>query len=298
MHLIFSLALNLELLDLCLASSGILNFISSFSKSLDTYFDSIKFRNEAQIFFPMVISTEKLPEGVVFVAKRNMKDRFFLASKENGFGDWNCCNVLVDTGISSHLLPLFEGDLEKLIDKFSPDLHKWAIGRSNGVAATSLTLQVSHKAELFKVNLCKDMKDVAASEDFSVEYLRFHLCFEDARELCDPSKKAHVLYQCMPAKYQIMLQEFVTGAIPSRRRTHGLLGQSFLSDPLITTAQQRGIQVGLVTQLHRSLDLFSIQDFEKFIVSTPDNFDDLEDDDHIGDDITTNFRNTGDVLIG
>ncbi len=38
---------------------------------------------------------EKLPEGVVFVAKRNMKDRFFLASKKNYFGGWCVHNVLV-----------------------------------------------------------------------------------------------------------------------------------------------------------------------------------------------------------
>jgi hypothetical protein len=117
----------------------------------------------------------KLPDGIAFIAKRNMKDRFFVASQENFFGGWKVKTVLIDTGCSSHMLPILEGDLLKLINMFSYETHGWLVAKSTGVTTTSLTLQIYNRAQKIKVCLCNDMKTDLTSGTVKFEYLRFHL---------------------------------------------------------------------------------------------------------------------------
>ena len=78
------------------------------------------------------------PEGIIFVAKRNRKGRFFLASKFNSFGGWNVEAVLVDSGCNSMLLPILVGQLDQLLEVFPVETHVWTVSTSNGVIGRGL----------------------------------------------------------------------------------------------------------------------------------------------------------------
>jgi hypothetical protein len=105
--------------------------------------------------------------------------------------------------------------------------------------------------------------------------------------LQDPNNASYQIFKSLSKNQQKCVKEFTNLGISSKRRTHALVGQSLLVSAHLTTIQQRHLLVVLVTKFYEKLDLFSIQDFQKFIVSTPENFDDLEDDDHNGDDFTS-----------
>jgi hypothetical protein len=196
------------------------------------------------------------------------------------------------------MLPILEGDLLKLINMFPYETHGWLVGKSTGVTTTSLTLQIYNRAQKIKVCLCNDMKANLTSGTVKFEYLRFHLCLQDAKDICDETKPCHKVYEWLLEEYIYLVREAINAAIPCRWRTHALLGQSILSKSKLTTVQQRIFQVCYVTAFFPQLDLLKVQEFSDYVVSTPNNFDDLEDDDNIGADKTSHFRDFGEVRIG
>ncbi len=64
------------------------------------------------------------------------------------------------------------------------------------------------------------------------------------------------------------------------------------------TMQLSSLMVAVLVEPFNEKKWTSVLDFGDMVVSTPDNFNDLEDDDHIGDDFTTRYSESGDVLIG
>jgi hypothetical protein len=83
-------------------------------------------------------SDTNTPKGVVLIAKKNKKNRFFLASRENFFG---VNTVLIDSSCDTHLLPLNTGEIEKLYTFFNPKSYRWSIGKSNGIASSYLKVK-------------------------------------------------------------------------------------------------------------------------------------------------------------
>jgi hypothetical protein len=236
-----------------------------------------------------------LPAGIVFVAKRNKKDRFFLASKVNSFGGWNVEAVLVDSGCNSILLPILVGQLDRLLDVFPVKTHRWRASTSNGVNGRGITLNVRHFAIDFQTTLCHDMQNPETPCSLNLPMLRFHLCLDDAAQLV-PS---HPLFAALSTEGQSSISSFVQSSTSSNRRIHALVGQSLLSNDSIFTIQHRGIKAAFITTLFPTIDIRQIQDLDSFIVSTPDHFDDLEDEEHVGDEAVTLYRDYDtELLIG
>lgn len=238
-----------------------------------------------------------LPPGIVFVAKRNKRDRFFLASKFNSFGGWNVEAVLVDSGCNSILLPIRAGQLNMLLDIFPLESHRWQALTSNGVNGPGITLKVRHFAHDFQAILCQDIQNPENPTSLNLPMLRFHLCSEDATQLV----RGHPLFGALSPQGQSIIRSFVQNSTSSSstRRTHALVGQSLLSNDLIFTIQHRGIKAAFITDMFPTIDIRQIQDLDSFIVSTPDNFDDLEDEEHEGDEAVALYRDEDrDLFIG
>lgn len=113
---------------------------------------------------------------IVFYTKKNRKQKYLLTSNDNFFAGVRIPWVMVDTGCSSLLLPLADGDLNYLVGNFPPLGCVWRIGGSVGVGVpNSLTLILRHALPdtYFKIRL--------HGTKLKSSYLRFHLCYEDAK---------------------------------------------------------------------------------------------------------------------
>ena len=120
--------------------------------------------------------------------------------------------------------------------------------------------------------------------------LRFHLCRDDA---CQLIRGSHPLFAALGPQEQSMIRLFV------QNTNHALVGQSLLSNDSIFTIQHLGIKAAFITTLFPKIEIRRIQDLGRFIVSTPDNFDDLEDEEHVGDEAVTVYRyDDKELLIG
>lgn len=113
-------------------------------------------------------------DQVVFYAKQNAKKKYLLTTHDNTFGGISQPWVMVDTGCSSLLLSLAEGQLADLYTRFPFETHNWHITGSVGVGAlNSLTLVIRTPPESIPVCL--------GGSSLTVPYLRFHLCIDDAK---------------------------------------------------------------------------------------------------------------------
>ena len=245
-----------------------------------------------------LLSHSYLPEGVAFVAKRNKNDKFFVASKVNSFGGWNVEAVLIDSGCNSILLPILDGQLDQLLVVFPLETHTWSASISNGVNGSGITLKVEHFARQFQTTLCKDIQDPDKATKFEHLMLRFHLCLADAKALVH---EPHPLFASLIEKEKAYIRLFVEEHSNrlSQRRTHALVGQSLLSNNLIVTIQLRGITAAFASNLFPTIDLLELKKLNSFIVSTPDNFEDLEDYGRLGDEPVTLYRDEDrDLSIG
>src|SRR5947209_3103587 len=97
--------------------------------------------------------------GVIALARRNRKSRFFLASKENWFGGFRVDAVMIDNGCNSILLPLpTQQDIINLPSLFPPGKDFfWEISNSKEVQAKSLILKIKATKGTIPISLCKDL---------------------------------------------------------------------------------------------------------------------------------------------
>ena len=185
---------------------------------------------------------------------------------------------MVDNGCGTHLLPLGPGDLDRLLIFYPPTKYLWTIG---GIASSSFTLMINSMDGLkFPVKLCQDFFCLS----FSLEFLRFHLCSEDF-DLLTKNPKFNFLVKT----YLLNSNNNDTSTI-IKRRHHALIGQDAL------TSGHAMVQVGKILAIvdHKNFDLdwYQIQKLEAVVVARsphllPDNFNDLEDEDH---DYEENYR--------
>ena len=73
-------------------------------------------------------------EGVLLLAKRNKKHRFFLAGRQNSFGGFIVGPVMLDSGCNSLLLPLPENQLATLGTLFPITDYRFGIAISKDVS--------------------------------------------------------------------------------------------------------------------------------------------------------------------
>lgn len=223
--------------------------------------------------------------GVVLLARMNKKRRFFLAGRENKFGEINVEAVMIDSGCNSLLLPLRKGEISQLSVDFPPKSFHWQIASSTGVSSQCLCLKITAKVGEIPVTLCKDLlkaDQTGISTAFQVRFLRFHLCSEDLRDILETE---HVLQILFP-QYEETIREFISLGHVIPRRTHALLGQELLSQ---YSSFQHGKVIAVVDPRHFLLCSWEqITDLEGYIfaheATLPENFNDLEDEDHEGDD--------------
>jgi hypothetical protein len=224
--------------------------------------------------------------GVVLCAKKNKRKRFFLASKRNDFGGFAVEAVMVDTGRNSTLLPLHEDRLPVLANLFPFGSFFWDVGNSHGVAPKSLTLKISSAVpgNRITINLCSDI--LRPEKSYEVDFLKFHLCLEDAVAIRgDPS-----FFDNLLENGRKVIGEFLQAppAHNGTRRTHALLGQAVLQNLICI---QHGSVCLAVEPQHFELTWDKLRLIERFVIGAssdtltlPDRFDDLEGEDHEGDD--------------
>jgi hypothetical protein len=224
----------------------------------------------------MLTDADKLLRGIIFVAKSNHYGTFVLGSKMNDFGGWNVETVVASSGYKTHLLPLMEGQLDVLADKYPVTLYKWRIGAESGL----ISLQVKPRSGKFTVHLCKDM----TNKIVDLDYLIFHICSEDAQQLADKSSACHVIFESMSQVNRKRVLAFIERKCLVPRRNYALLGHSVMTRPLnglmsrFITLQRGNLMFCMdITQpgIH-SAKLSALDDLDKRIVSLPNDFESIQ----------------------
>jgi len=223
------------------------------------------------------MASDKNLDGVIILGRKNRRKRFFLPSKENTFGGWKVGVVMIDNGCNSILLPLAQDDLQKLAKHFHFAQYKWEIASPKRAQGGLLSLKISSKRTPdIPIQLCQDFK---VKSTCCVPFLRFHICSEDIEELLALPDLENDLKDC--------IRNFGS-ELPAIRRTHALLGQVILDR--YTSIQHRGVLAIIDPAKFTEAISWEVIISWDDVVSTvrneilPDNFEELEDEDHAPDD--------------
>lgn len=227
-------------------------------------------------------SLDALPPCVIGLAYRNRKRRFFVPSTNNCFAGIPCSFVMVDSGCNSLLLPFpqaeqddctFEIDVG-LLEPFLGNEFKWSISGSSSVG--SITLRIENRNESVPVGWMQ----LAFSRQVQLDYLRFHLGSGAANALKNHGK--------LLPDHKRALRDFLTdlGGRVSKERKHALLGQYYLDQ--VCCIQRGSVMFMVDRNISNPINIDHIanqcDEFARPLVGNYDGFDDLEDEDHDGDD--------------
>ncbi|CAB9528072.1 expressed unknown protein [Seminavis robusta] len=230
-------------------------------------------------------SVSTLPRCVIGLAYRNRKHRFFVPATSNNFAGIPFSFVMVDSGCNSFLLPFpqrekddgtFEIDMGAL-EPFLGHQFRWSISGSSGTGAVgSKTLRIENRNNSVSVGSMQ----LACSSPVPLDYLRFHLGSEAANALKNHAK-------VLPDHRQA-LQDFLTalnGQV-SKERKHVLLGQYYLDQ--VCCIQRGSVMFMVDRDIRDPINIAQVanqcDEFAYPLVGNFDGFDDLEDEDHDGDD--------------
>ena len=228
-----------------------------------------------------------LPAGVIAVGAMNNRSRIFVPGKNNIFAGIPYEFVMIDNGCNSFLLP-FPAERSVLSQFMAPEQYTWRVPHSTGTGTIrSPTLTIKHRLNL----PIGDMRLDLQNRSVPLNHLRFHVDKGAAKFLLalegtdlDSHDRTH-------------LQSFlnILGKNEGVHRRHVLLGQLFLkdklciqSDPVFLIAEKNfdgGAIQATLAQVQRIVAPM-LENFEEF--------HDLEDDDHDGDDNEEKRRSWGD----
>jgi hypothetical protein len=185
---------------------------------------------------------------------------------------------MIDSGCNSILLPLRNADsLREVAEIFSSLDYTWSICIGRGVSSTWATLKISSVGSI-PIFLCEDV--VRPPIRLNIEYLRFHLCVDDARTIV--ATPAY-LAKLTDAGKQILTAFLQNPPNDSSRRAHALLGQKIISQFLTVQFNQIFFQTTLEF-VTRDMICHVYQLVNNILESNlPDGFEALEDEDHEGD---------------
>jgi len=222
--------------------------------------------------------------GVVLLARRNVRRRFFLPSKENYFGGWKVEAAMIDNGCNGMLLPLRnKGDLQQLTLHFRESDYNWEIVRGKGVQGPSLSVKITSSiTSTIDLDLCRDF---AARCQTKVSFLRFHLCTEDLEDLANfPSESIarRALDRFIKTNGEELVKKFLS--LPVIRRKHALVGQAIMDD-VITLKHLHVFAMLDPKKFVSGIPFESIQAWGKIVrevpeATLPERFEELEDEDH------------------
>lgn len=236
-------------------------------------------------------------QGVELFTYKNIKNRFFVPSKENYFGGVKIQYIMFDTGCNTHLLPLEKDKINNIIELFPADKYVWQISGSKGTGALSppvlIINSINGKSEMFNVKISCDLYPF---ETF-LEFLRFHLSYEDTVDLFKCSD-----FVSLSSNSKLILNNFIKTVESLKniypdikigeRRSHALFGQNFMNKKQLL---QKGNVSAVLSQDFNFKDVVSIygqlEIMGKKAVEDIENFDDLEDEDHDATDLFSKYFN-------
>lgn len=228
------------------------------------------------------VSTRSLPDGVIAVAAMNNRSRLFVPGMDNIFAGIFYPYVMVDSGCNSLLLP-FPEDVT-VLDPFEGTRYDWTVSLSRGTGAVrSPTLTIKSKL----LPSIGDMKLSLMSSSVPLLRLRFHMTKQASQLLLGKEK--------IDDNGKAILRDFIVavGDGESKVRTHVLLGQLFLAS--YVSVQSNPVFMICEKSYNGPLqeDLNAVWDIVKPMVDAFENFHDLEDEDHDGDDSEDNRLSWG-----
>lgn len=223
---------------------------------------------------------------VCAVFRRNAKSHLFVPSTENLIGGLKFEIVMVDSGCSSLLLPITgeeDNSIHSLKQKFPFIDHVWSIHSGKGVGSINVVLKIHKRnpAQTFNVQLGVDW----GGGVMNVPYLRFHLCGDDLAVMSRVRNKPTGFRDFLSAEDKDKVNLYRNHY--SVRRYHALIGKSILKnhrsydaiDYSYLIIQGSHLTTTLLTNIANNTTAVALA--AVVATSQPDNFDYLEDEDHL-----------------
>ncbi len=186
---------------------------------------------------------------------------------------------MVDSGCNTILLPLAEGQLETFPELFPKSDFDWIVSQSKGVSSSTPTLLIEPKTgDSIEAHL---LKSYFKTPQLHLELLRFHLCSDDYELMLKTPKLLDGVLSLEGEPFDPKELHVQSDKIP--RRTHALLGQLAMLSRFHLSFQhdQYWALVDLNVFKRDIRTLFSsLKFFVGGPLNLPDQFDDLEDEDH------------------
>lgn len=216
----------------------------------------------------------QLPPHIYAVAAKNRKNRFFVPSKANMFAGIQYEYVMIDSGCNSFLLP-FKNEVFEL---FSGTEFAWSIRFSTGTGGIlSRTLNIKKIRPALGT---MGTMALAGNEGLmEIPFLRFHLGSESVRAVL--ANHNNKLSQADVGKLNTFLS--VMGNNEAPERNHVLLGQIYL-DCVVSVQYEGFLLMGDGNHFPSREDFVLINNILIPLREDFPEFDDLEDDDHDGDE--------------
>jgi len=231
-------------------------------------------KNEATTESPMSQKLKReLPNHIYAVAAQNAKNRFFVPSMSNTFAGIPYDFVMIDNGCNSFLLP-YKQEAQSL---FGGSQFQWRIGLSRGSGGIhSPTLKATRRAYTIGA-----MSLAGSDPLLDLPYLRFHLGTASVQALLASNVLTSTLTEGDRGKLTTFLQTM--GPLVSPERRHVLLGQVYLKHVL--SLQVEGVLLMGDPECFPTRANYNT--VARLLLPLRDDFpefDDLEDEDHDGDD--------------
>jgi hypothetical protein len=227
-----------------------------------------------------------LPNGVIAVAAMNNRSRMFVPGVDNTFAGISFPHVMIDSGCNSLLIP-FPEDIS-ILDPFAGTRYAWTVSTSSGTGATSSpTLTIKSKL----LPSIGEMKLSLMSSYVPLPRLRFHVTKQAAQLLLRKEK--------IDDNDKNVLRAFLdaVGDGESKVRTHVLLGQLILASHVSVQSNPVFMICDKSYDGPLQEDLNAVWEIVKPLVDTFDNFHDLVDEDHDGDDYEGNVCRGGQMTL-
>ena len=235
---------------------------------------------------------ENLDPDLCFFASSNLKNRYFLTSKENFFGGIKVPYCMLDTGCSSYLLPMTKEDLLFVGANYSKKLYDWKIGGTKGVGSlSSPTLKITNMVDSFLLTFLNDLRPFK----INLPYLRFHISYDLAKILAEDKvypitkREVNILNLHIKAIDKISLLFKEPNYFQKTIRDYALLGQAIFKEfciiqrsPILVVLNKKSQmnffeQMELFNQIRKITNVNIKENF------APEEFE-FEDQDHDFDD--------------
>lgn len=221
----------------------------------------------------------------------NKRNRFFLSTKKNFIAGIQFPYCMMDSGCSSHLLPIDDEIYELILQKFVNDFYRWEIKQGKGVAAFNSPILTIKPIDGSNIKVKLNFYEKLYFETV-IPNLRFHVSMKDAQALLTNnlviqkiSKPSQEILRIFVKQIEFMQKKF-KDLLFGERRKHVLIGQDIIKH--FVAIQFNKIALFLDPQ-HLNENISILKKIDKVINIAEDNvirefskneFDNLEDEDH------------------